>query len=166
MLNNVYKVLERYFCQKIFCPCFYCLKSFAELINDIFKQKNPFFWMFTIVEQLQQNFHWKFFVRKYFALVFIVWNALLSWSMIFLTNKTHFSGWSRWLNNFNKIFMKKFLSENILSHCFLSEIFFRASKWNFLTMKFISLAGHDCWKSFLKLQLYRAVLSSCPTKNS
>ena len=86
--------------------------------------------------------------------------------MIFLSNKTHFSGWSRLLNNFNKIFMKKFLSENILSHCFLSQMLFRARKWISLAVKFILLSGHDCWKSLLKLQLYRAVLCSCPAKNS
>ena len=63
-------------------------------------------------------------------------------------------------------FHEKFLSENILSHYFLSEMFFRALKWNFLAIRFILLAGHDCWKSFLKLQLYRAFLSSCPAKNS
>ena len=48
------------------------------------------------------------------------------------------------LNNFNKIFMKNFLSENILSHCFLSEMFFQGPKLNFLAIKFILLAGHVC----------------------
>ena len=85
--------------------------------------------------------------------------------MIFL-NKTHFSGWSRLLNNFNKIFLKKILSENILSHCFLSEMFFQAPKWNLLAIKFILPASHDFLKSLLKLQLYRTVLSSCSAKNS
>ena len=45
-------------------------------------------------------------------------------------------------------------------------IVFSSSKMNFFAMKFILLAGHDCWKSLLKLQLYRAILSSYPTKNS
>ena len=58
---------------KIFCPCFYCLKSYAELKHDIFKQQHSFFWMVIIIEQ-------------FFA-------------------------------------MEILLSENILTHCFLSEIF-------------------------------------------
>ena len=136
----------------------------------IFLSNRPHFYgwsqLLNNFNKIQRNFHGKIFVRKYFVLVFIVWNALVSKNMIFLSNKTHLSGWSRLLNNFNKIFMKTFLSENILSHCFLSEMFFRAPKLNFLAIKFILLAGHDCWKSLLKLQLYRVVLSSCPTKNS
>ena len=107
--------------------------------------------MVTIAEQLQQNSHRKIFVRKYFVIVFIVRNALLSWSMIFLSNKTYFSRWLWLLNNFNKTFIKYFLSENIFSPCFLSEMFLRAPKLNFLAIKFILLAGHDCWKSLLKL---------------
>ena len=83
-----------------------------------------------------------------------------------LSNKTHFYGWPRLLNNFNKISMIKFLLGNIFSHCFQSEMFFRAPKWNILLIKSILLAGHDCWKSLLKSQLYRAVLISCLAKNS
>ena len=38
LLKNLTKFPWTNFCQKIFCPCFYCLKSFAELNNDTFKQ--------------------------------------------------------------------------------------------------------------------------------
>ena len=114
------KLPQKNFCQKIFCHCFYCQKCFVELNHDIFKQLNSLFWMVMIVEQLQQSFHKRVFVRKIF----------------------------------------------FFFHCFLSEMFFRAPKFNFLVIKFILLAGHDCWKPLLKLQLYRAVLSSCPAKNS
>ena len=63
-------------------------------------------------------------------------------------------------------FLEKNFSENILSHCFLSEMFFQAPKWNLLAIKFILPASHDFLKSLLKLQLYRTVLSSCSAKNS
>ena len=108
-----------------------------------------------------------FVLKNYFVILFLS-SEMLFWAkkMIFLSNKTHFSEWSWLLNNFNKISVKKFLSGNILSHCVLSEMFSLAPEWNFLAMKSILLAGHDCWKSVLKLQLYGDVLNSCPAKNS
>ena len=160
MLNAFNKVFVKDFCQKIFCPCFDCLKSFPELNKkttslDGHKFLNNF-----------NKISMKKLVRKHFVVVFIVWNALLSENITFLSNKTHSPGCSQLFNNLNKISMKKVLSGNILSHSFSSEMFFRAAKWNFLAIKFILLAGRDCWKYLLNLQLCRAVLSSCPTKNS
>ena len=122
LLNNFNTI----FTEKLFSENILCLLLLSALAHQMlwwakswyFLAIKHIFWMVTIVEQLQQNFH------------------------------------------------EKFLSENILSHCFLSEMFFRAPKLGFLAIKFILLAGHDCWKSLLKLQLYRAVLSSCPAKNS
>ena len=83
-------------CQKFFCPCFYCLKFFAVLKHYIFKQENSFFWVFTIVQQLQQNFHEKSFVRKYFVPFLFVRNVFPSFKMNFFGDKVSFTGWS-WL---------------------------------------------------------------------
>ena len=85
--------------QKIFCPCFYCLKCFTEL-KHIFKQENSFFWVFTIVQQLQQNFHEKSFVRKYFVPFLFVRNVFPSCKMKFFGDKVYFTGWSRLLKIF------------------------------------------------------------------
>ena len=116
LFNNFNKTsLKHFFVKKYFVPVFYCLKCFAELKNDINKQYSSFLVM--IAQQLQQNFHKKKFVRKYFVPVFIVWNALLTQLIIFLSNRNYFSGWSRLFNNSNKIFLKNFC-QKIFCLCF------------------------------------------------
>ena len=62
------------------------------------------------------------------------------------------------LNNFNKIFMKNFLSENILSHCFLSEMFFQGPKLNFFGDKIY----FTCWSRLLKIFIEIATLQTRP----
>ena len=74
--------------------------------------------MFTIVQQLQQSFHEKSFVSKYFVPFLFVRNVFPSCKMKFFGDKVYL------------------------------------------------LAGRDCWKYLLNLQLCSAVLSSCPAKNS
>ena len=68
LLNNFNKISMKNFRQKIFCPCIYCLKCYAELKNDIFKQYSLYFQLVTIVEQLQQNFHEKTFIPSFYCL--------------------------------------------------------------------------------------------------
>ena len=97
------KFPRKTFCQKIFCPCFYCVKCFAELKHEIFKQWNSFFWMVTIVEQLQQNLHEEIFVRKYFVPLLFVWNVFPSSKIKFFGDKIYFTGWSRLLKIFIEI---------------------------------------------------------------
>ena len=53
--------------------------------------------MITIVEQLQQNFHEKVFVRKYFVPLFFV---LKCFSEFQNADKINFTGWSRLLKIF------------------------------------------------------------------
>ena len=59
--------------------------------------------MVTIVEQLQQNFHEKIFVRKYFVSLLFVWNVLPSSEIKFFGDKNYFTGWSRLLKIFIEI---------------------------------------------------------------
>ena len=132
-------------CQEIFRPSFYCLKCFAELNINIFKQWNPFLWMVNIVEQLRKNFHGKKFVRKYFVPLLFVWNIFPSSKMKFFGHKIYFAGWSRLL----KIFIETATLES-RPH-FLS-------RWEFIRNQFLQLAsknlpifvlnlfGQDCWR--------------------
>ena len=59
--------------------------------------------MVTIVEQLQQNFHKKNFVRKYLVPLLFVWNVFRSSKIKFFGNKTYFTGWWRLLEIFIEI---------------------------------------------------------------
>ena len=53
--------------------------------------------MVTIVEQLQQNFHEKTFVKKYFVPLLFVWNVLPSSRINFFGDQIYFTGWSQLL---------------------------------------------------------------------
>ena len=59
--------------------------------------------MVTIVEQLQQNFHKKNFVRKYLVPLLFVWNVFPSSKIKFFGDKIYFTGWSRLLKIFIEI---------------------------------------------------------------
>ena len=59
--------------------------------------------MVTIVEQLQQNIHEKFFVGKYFVPLLSVWNVFPSSKMTFFGDKIYFTGWSQLLKIFIEI---------------------------------------------------------------
>ena len=48
--------------------------------------------MVTIIEQLQQNFHEKNFVRKYFDPLLFVWNVFPSSKVEFFGDKIYFTG--------------------------------------------------------------------------
>ena len=61
---------------------------------------------------------------------------------------------------------KKFCQEIFCPIPFRQKCFSELQNEFFLEIKFILLAGRDCWKYLLNLQLCRAVLSSCPAKNS
>ena len=152
MLNAFNKVSVKDFCQKIFCPCFDCLKSFPEL-----NKKTTFLDGHKFLNN-SNKISMKKLVRKHFVVVFIVWNALLSENITFLSNKTHSCGCSQLFNNFKKISMKKVLSGNILSHSFSSEMFFRAAKWIFFGDK-VYFTG---WSRLLKIFIELATLQSRP----
>ena len=101
--------------------------------------------MVTIVEQLQQTFHEKIFVRKYFFPLLFVWNVLRSSKMKVFGDKIYFTGWSRLL----KVFIEIATLQNRLQLLCRLELMrnqFLQLVCKKLPIFVVNLFGQDCWR--------------------
>ena len=101
--------------------------------------------MVAIVEQLQQNFHEKIFVRKYFVPLLFVWNVFPSSKIKFFGDKIYFTGWSRLLKIFIEIATLQSRPQ-FLSHSELIRNQFLQLVCQNLPIFVLNLFGQDCWR--------------------